>query len=109
MRAQSSAGMDAQMNPEQSTHKSSKAGLSKAWLVAIILAGVLFVGCSVRFFRKVSQSATAYAKAHGAVLSTNFLLVVALLLIHRAAGRTCSAESVASPTEVVVPGPGAGI
>ena len=35
-------------------------GLSATWLAAIILATVLFVGGSVRFFQKVSQGSTAY-------------------------------------------------
>ncbi len=50
------------MSLEQSRHRRSKGGLSKAWLAAIILGSVLFVGGSVRFLKKVSQKSTAYER-----------------------------------------------
>ena len=54
--------MDAQMSLEQSEYRRCKGGLSKAWLAAIILGSVLFVGSSVRFFKKVSDKSTAYER-----------------------------------------------
>ncbi len=50
------------MSLEQSGHRRCKGGLSKAWLAAIILGSVLFVGSSVRFLKKVSDKSTAYER-----------------------------------------------